>query len=264
MELKVKKGRACHLAGISRCGFWKPLLGPDDQPDREEVIRLAGEHKRLGYRMLHGLHLCQGGRMNHKKFYRLYREEHLAVRRKRRRKFLRERVPLILPAQSGVCWSMDFVFDRTENGHRLKIFTIVDDFSKECLWLEVDTALAGSDIARILGNLCLIHGKPQGLRSDNGPEFTSRDLNLWLLREGIKHSFIQPGKPTQNAFCESFNGRLREECLNGNYFLNLEDAREKIEAWRNFYNEVRPHSSLGYISPKNFITRLLMNSHQRC
>ena len=156
---------------------------------------------------------------------------------------------------------MDFVFDRTEDGSRLKILTLVDDFSKECLWLEVGRSLDGAGVSRILENLTLIHGKPKSIRSDNGPEFTSSSLNLWLFKQEIAHEFIEPGKPTQNAFCESFNGRLREECLNGNYFLSLEDAVEKIEAWREFYNELRPHSSLGYISPRKFNAKLQENSH---
>ena len=261
MQMRVKKGRACRLAGLSRSGFHKPLKGHGDEKDREAVIRLASHHRRLGYRMLHGLHLGEGGRMNHKKFYRIYREEKLSIRRKRRKKLVRERVPLFLPSRPGERWSLDFVFDRTEDGHRLKILTIVDDCSKECLWLEVETALGGESIARILENLCLIHGKPSCIRSDNGPELTSMALNLWLFRQGIKHEFIEPGKPMQNAYCESFNGRLRDECLNGNYFLTVEDAREKIETWRDFYNEVRPHSSLGYISPKKFIAKLEENSH---
>jgi len=198
--------------------------------------------------------------MNHKKFYRIYREERLAVQRKRRKKWVRERVPLVLPGCAGERWSMDFVFDRTEDGHRLKILTLVDDYSKECLWLEVDTALDGAGIARILENLFLIHGQPKCVRSDNGPELTSKSLNLWLYRQGIKHEFIQPGKPMKNAYCESFNGRLRDECLNGNYFLTVKDAQDKIEKWRDFYNEMRPHSSLGYISPRKFIARLEENS----
>jgi putative transposase len=199
--------------------------------------------------------------MNHKRFYRIYREEKLSVRRKRRKKWVRERVPLTLPEKPGMRWSMDFVFDKTEDGHRLKILTVIDDFTKECLWLEVETALDGAGIARILGNLCLIHGKPQCVRSDNGPELTSRNLNLWLYQQEIKHEFIQPGKPMQNAFCESFNGRLRDECLNGNYFLSVADAQEKIQEWREFYNEIRPHSSLGRLSPRKFIARLEQNSH---
>jgi putative transposase len=261
MEYQIGKGRACFLADISRSGFRKPLKGRGDDLDRERVIQLASEHKRLGYRMLHGIDVAQGGRMNHKKFYRLYREERLSVRRKRRRKLVRERVPLTLPERPGVRWSMDFVFDRTESGQKLKIFTIVDDYTKESLWLEVGTRLSGWDLVRILEQLCLVHGKPICVRSDNGPELTSKAFNVWLLREGIKHEFIEPGKPMQNAFCESFNGRLRDECLNGNYFLDLEDAQEKIEQWRAFYNEVRPHSALGYISPRKFIAKLEENSH---
>jgi putative transposase len=247
---------------MSRSGFHKPLRGKDDQTDRESVLRLASHHRRSGYRMLHGILLAEGGRMNHKRFYRIYREERLAVRRKRRQKWVRERVPLALPAKQGVRWSMDFVFDKSEDGRRLKILTVIDDFTKECLWLEVETALDGAALARILSNLCLIHGKPECIRSDNGPELTSRNLNLWLYEQGIKHEFIQPGRPMQNAYCESFNGRLRDECLNGNYFLNLEDARRKIEAWRDFYNEIRPHSSLGKISPRKFIATLEQNSHK--
>lgn len=151
---------------------------------------------------------------------------------------------------------MDFVFDRTEDYRPLKILTLVDDFSKESLWLEVARGISGQDLVRILETVILIHGKPESVRTDNGSEFTSRAFSLWMMKVGIQHEFIQPGKPTQNAYIESFNGRFREECLNAHFFLDMEDAREKIETWRSFYNELRPHSSLGMIPPRKFLANL--------
>lgn len=227
----------------------------------QTIISLADKYPRLGYRMLHNIYSNDGGQMNHKRFYRIYKQENLALRRRKKKKVLRERVPLELPEKPGISWSMDFVFDRTEDGRRLKIFAIVDDCSKESIWIEVDRAINGSSIAQILDNLCLIHGKPLAVRSDNGSEFTSSSMVKWSIKSGVKLNFIQPGKPTQNAYCESFNSRIRHECLNANLFLDLEDARRKIEEWRDFYNNKRPHSSLGGIPPKEYIMKLEKNSH---
>lgn len=165
------------------------------------------------------------------------------------KKIIRDRVPLGLPKQACITWSMDFVFDRTEDGRPIKILTLVDDYSKESLWLEVDRGISGKDLCELLDFIILVNGKPENIRSDNGPEFVSKALCIWMLRNGIRHDFIEPGKPTQNAYIESFNGRLRDECLNANLFMDLEDARTKIETWRTFYNEIRPHSSLKMMSP---------------
>lgn len=255
----LTKTAACKLLGLRRQSIYETGTAKDDTGAIDAVRALATTYPGAGYRMLHAIHRNSGGEMNHKKFHRIYRQEMLTLRRRRRRKIVRERVPLELPAGPGMTWSMDFVHDRTEDGRRIKILTIVDDFSKECIWLEVDRGMGGASLVAVLATVMLIHGKPQAIRSDNGPEFTSREMALWLISQGIRHLLIQPGKPTQNAYCESFNGRLREECLNMNLFLDLEDARQKIEAWRDFYNEVRPHSSLAMRSPRDFIATLTMD-----
>lgn len=258
-RVMVDKGlprtKACKLVCLSRSAFYAEPAGPDHSAV-EVVKELARNYQKLGYRMLHAMHRNDGGSMNHKKFYRIYKQLSLGLKRRRRKKIIRERVPLALPEKPGLKWSMDFVFDRTEDGRPLKILTIVDDCSKECIWLEVARGISGFDLCKILEFLFLVHGTPEGIRTDNGPEFTSRSFCLWLMKKGIKHDFIQPGKPTQNAYIESFNGRFREECLNGNFFLDLEDAQTKIESWRSFYNEVRPHSSLGMKPPRNLLIKL--------
>jgi putative transposase len=225
------------------------------------VSSLAEKYPRLGYRMLHDMYCNGGGHMNHKRFYRIYTQENLALRRRKRKKIERDPIPLTLPDAPGKSWSMDFIFDRTEDGRKLKMFVVVDDFSKESLWIETATAISGSHVALILDNLCLVHGKPLAVRSDNGPEFTSHAMVKWSLQSGVRLNYIQPGKPTQNAYCESFNSRFRHECLNGNLFFDLENARQKVEEWRDFYNNVRPHSSLGGIPPREYIINLEKNSH---
>jgi putative transposase len=248
--------QACMLLDLPKSTYYnekKPL----DDGAIQAVKTIAGKYQRLGYRMLHAIYRNEeGGTMNHKKFYRIYHEQGLSLRRRKRKKIFRERVPLGLPEKPCVSWSMDFVFDRTEDGRPLKILTLVDDYSKECLWLEVNRGISGADLCELLEFIIVVNGKPERIRSDNGPEFTSRAFCIWMLKQGIRHDFIEPGKPTQNAYIESFNGRLREECLNGNFFLNLEEAREIIEEWRTFYNEIRPHSSLNMMSPRKNMAKL--------
>lgn len=248
-----KKGipiaRACKFTGLSRSAYYEKAPIPDTE-SIQVVKAIAGRYQRLGYRMLHAiLRNEEGSRMNHKKFFRIYHEQGLALKRRKRKKIIRDRVPLGLPKQACITWSMDFVFDRTVDGRPIKILTLVDDYSKESLWLEVDRGISGKDLCELLDFIILVNGKPENVRSDNGPEFVSKALCIWMLRNGIRHDFIEPGKPTQNAYIESFNGRLRDECLNANLFMDLEDARTKIETWRTFYNEIRPHSSLKMMSP---------------
>lgn len=259
-QVMIKKGlpitKACRLLKLPRSSFYLEPR-PVDTTSVQIVQSIAQCYQKLGYRMLHALHRNEeGGTMNHKKFFRIYHEQGLALRRRKRKKVIRERLALSLPDKPCVTWSMDFVFDRTEDGKALKIVTLVDDYSKECLWLEVARNISGENLCEVLEFVMLIHGKPEYIRTDNGSEFTSKVFCLWLMKQEVKQHFIQPGKPTQNAYIESFNGRFRDECLNGNYFLDLEDAQRKIESWRDFYNEIRPHSSLGMISPKNYLAKL--------
>jgi putative transposase len=196
----------------------------------------------------------EGYHVNKKLVYRVYREEKLSLRvRKRKRIAALVRVPLPAPEKPNVRWSMDFVSDQLgSTGRRFRCLTIVDDFSRECLAIEVDTSLPGSRVARVLERLAFSRGLPQAIVVDNGPEFTGRSLDAWAFEKGIKLDYIRPGKPVENAYIESFNGKFRDECLNEHWFVTLREAQVRIEAWREDYNCKRPHSSLGDLTPEQF------------
>jgi len=190
---------------------------------------------------------------NHKRVYRIYREEGLQVsqrKRKRTAKWRGEKPSA--PDRINARWSMDFVHDATARGQKLRMLNIIDDCTRRCLRIEVDTSLSGERVARTLDQVVELHGKPQALLMDNGPEFTGKRLDEWAYRNNIRLQFIEPGKPSQNGFVESFNGTLRNECLNENWFGSVAEARKIIETWRRKYNEVRPHSSLGYLTPEEY------------
>jgi len=192
--------------------------------------------------------------VNHKLVYRVYRAEGLAVQRKRRkRRVAAVRVVLPPPTRPGQRWSMDYMGDSLANGRTFRTFNVVDDFSRECLAIEVDFSLPAKRIIRVLERLLELHGAPEVIVLDNGPEFSGRELDSWAYSQGIRLNFIRPGKPVENAYIESFNGKLRDECFNENWFLNLDDAKTKIDMYRSDYNEVRPHSSLDNQTPKEFI-----------
>jgi putative transposase len=190
--------------------------------------------------------------VNHKRVYRLYVEEKLGLRRKRGRKRSAARQPLAEPTEANQTWSVDFMTDALSSGRRFRTLNIVDDFTREALAIEVDTSLSGLRVARVLDELKMQRGLPGQIRSDNGPEFTSRALDQWAYEQGIRWHYIQPGRPMENGYVESFNGRLRDECLNENWFCSLAEARGTIEAWRQDYNQCRPHSALGYRTPEEF------------
>ena len=190
---------------------------------------------------------------NHKRTERIYREEDLALRRKRRRKGAAgARVIVPQPERPNQRWSMDFVTDSMVTGRRFRALAIVDDFSRECPAIEVDTSLGGSRVVSVLERLNETRGLPEVITMDNGPEFAGKVLDEWAYRKGVKLNFIRPGKPIENAYAESFNGRFRDECLNTNWFMNLKQARDIIEDWRKDYNEVRPHSSLNDQTPREY------------
>jgi putative transposase len=192
--------------------------------------------------------------INHKRTERIYREEGLALRRKRRRKGAAGvRVIIPAPDRPNQRWSMDFVADSIITGRRFRALAIVDDYSRECPAIEVDTSLGGARVVGVLERLEETRGLPEVITVDNGPEFAGKALDEWAYRKGVKLNFIRPGKPVENAFAESFNGRLRDECLNDNWFLSVKHAREVIEAWRKDYNIARPHSSLGGLAPQEFM-----------
>jgi putative transposase len=219
----------------------------------ERIVSLAGQRRRFGYRRIHILLAREGWRVNVKRVYRLYRNAGLAVRKSNRKRIgLTERVPLLLPEAPNHAWSMDFVHDGLADGRRLRCLNVVDDCTREIIVIEVDTSISGERVVRVLNRIAEHRPLPRMIRVDHGPEFTSLALDAWAHAHGVKLAFIQPGKPTQNAYIESFNGRFRDECLNDHWFLTLHEARVLIEAWRKDYNSVRPHSSLGNITPAEF------------
>jgi putative transposase len=195
----------------------------------------------------------EGIEINHKKTERLYREEGLSLRKRKRKKTAAtNRIMLPVAEKTNQKWSMDFVTDSTVTGRRFRALTIVDDYSRECPAIEVDTSLGAGRVIQVLERLAEIRGLPEVITTDNGPEFTSKVLDEWAYRKGVKLNFIRPGKPIENAYVESFNGRLRDECLNGNWFLNVSHAKEVIEIWRLDYNEGRPHTSLNGKTPNEY------------
>jgi len=251
---------ACRVVGLAS-STWHYRRRRDPQPAlRTRLRELAEAKRRYGCPRLTVLLRREGWRVNHKRIERLYREEGLAVRRRRRGKHVAvPRQPRPRPQQANECWSMDFMQDTLADGRVFRVLTIVDHFTRECPALAVDVGFSGARVAQVLERLAATRGLPRRLVVDNGPEFASQALDQWAHQHGITLDFIQPGKPVQNAFGESFNGKLRDECLNEQWFLTLADARQAIEAWRREYNEVRPHSALGHQTPREFaeITALL-------
>jgi len=251
--LKLSERRACGLIGLWRSSCRYESKGRDDKSLRGRIRELARARPRFGYRRIWALLRREGWPVNHKKVYRIYTEEHLAVRRKKRKKLCTlPRQPLDLPDSTDERWSMDFMSDALADGRKLRTLNIVDDFSRECLAIETDTSLPGQRVVRVLNRLADFRDLPDAIVSDNGPEFTSKALDQWAYEKGVKLHFITPGKPTENAFVESFNGKLRDECLNQNWFTSLDDARRKIENWRWDYNHQRPHSALNNLTPVEF------------
>jgi len=220
---------------------------------------------RFGYRRLCVLLRREGWVVNHKKVYRLYTEEGLTVRQKRRRKAAsRARVPLEAARRENEQWSMDFVSDRLESGRLVRILSVIDNFSRECLVLEADMSLTGQRVAQELDRVARSRGYPASIRVDNGSEFYSKAMDRWAYLHGVKLEFIRPGKPVENGYVESFHGRLRDECLNVHLFFSIEDAREKIEAWKQDYNMVRPHGSLNDMTPREYSAAHGTRGHTKC
>jgi putative transposase len=253
---EVSERRACRLVGIGRTSCRYRARKQEPKGLRDRLRSLAAERRRFGYRRLTVMLEREGWAVNHKRVYRLYRQEGLAVRR-RKRKGLKAviRVGLGVPSRPQERWSMDFVSDSFSDGRKFRSLNIVDDYSRECLVTEVDTSIPGPRVVRVLEGLRERRGLPEVMVMDNGPEFAGQALDAWACQRGVNLHYIEPGKPVQNAFIESFNGRFRDECLNEHWFISLEDARSKIEAWREDYNQIRPHSSLGNQTPQEFAAR---------
>jgi len=204
----------------------------------------------------------EGWRINHKRVYRLYCEEGLSMRLRRPRRHVMASHRTARPAAGAVneCWSMDFVSDALFDGRRIRALTVVDNFTRESLAIEVGQGITGEQVVAVMNRVVAVRGAPKSIRVDNGPEFVSCALDQWAYLHQVTLDFSRPGKPTDNALVESFNGRLRDECLNTNWFLSLDDAKRKIEAWREHYNESRPHTALGYVSPREFAQQAARNA----
>ena len=254
-EFGLSERRACKLLDLDRTSYRYTPKADRNAELREELIALARQKPRYGYRRLHALLERRGWVVNHKRLYRLYRAEHLVVRRLKRKRLVRPGVPIAQLARANQEWSMDFVMDGLATGRALRVLTIVDSHTRECLAIEVDSCLSSRRVTRALEWIIEQRGAPETLRCDNGPEFTSRHFLAWCEERKIQLIHIQPGHPTQNGRVESFNGRLRDECLNANWFPTIAIAKEKIETWREEYNTDRPHSSLGYLTPREFAAR---------
>ena len=258
-EYEVSERHACRLLGVGRSTYryrvWKTER---DASLRARLKDLAAKRMRFGYRRLTAMLVREGIAANHKRVYRLYREEGLAMRiRQRRRVRWTGAVSGAVATRANERWSIDFVSDCVSTGRVIRMLTVVDDCTRECPAIEVDTSLGGLRVRRVLDRIVSERGVPEAIVLDNGPEFRGRALAAWSEERGVRLEFIQPGKPAQNAFAESFNGRLRDECLNANWFTSLSDARRKIETWRQDYNEQRPHSSLKYLPPQEFARTLV-------
>jgi putative transposase len=250
---QLSQRRACGLIGITRRAFRRAPAEDRNRELRQRLRALAEERRRWGCPMLYQVIRREGFTVNHKRVERLYREEKLSLRRRRRRKRLSHvRVVRERPQAINCAWAVDFVHDSLLDGRRFRALTVIDEWSRECLAIEVDLSLTGERVTRVLERLCETRGVPSVIQSDNGPEFSGRAMDAWACGREVRLQFIEPGKPIQNAFIESFNSRLREECLNEHAFVSLEDARCKIEYWRVQYNRERPHSSLGYLAPEEF------------
>jgi putative transposase len=250
----ISQRRACQALVVARSTVRYHSVADDQAALRIRLRDLAAARVRYGCRRLHTLLVREGWRVNHKRVYRLYTAENLTMRTRkpRRHKSSRNRMERVAVDAANQRWSMDFMSDALFDGRRLRIFTLVDEFTRECLALRAGQGFGGDDVVRVLEQVVRGRGRPQAIRVDNGPEFTSKRLDQWAYGEGVELDFIRPGKPTDNAYIESFNGKLRSECLNENWFLSLADAQAKLDAWRSDYNGYRPHSALGNLAPDEY------------
>ncbi len=262
-EARLSERRACGLLGMHRGSCRYRRREPQDTALRARLREIAGERPRFGYRRVQELLRREQENgiakwvVNHKRVYRIYREEGLGMRQKKRKRFRAQaRVPLVLPTRENQLWTMDFTRDSLASGQSFRTLNLMDGLTREAPEIEVDTSLPGSRVVRMLDAVAQERGYPEAIQVDNGPEFLSREVDQWAYAHGVALHFIEPGKPVQNAFIESFNGKFRDDCLNQNWFGSLDEARRIIEAWRVDYNTVRPHSSLGYRTPAEFAAEI--------
>jgi putative transposase len=260
----ISERRACRLTQLARSTQRRKLPSKADDGIARRLTELARKRQRFGYRRLTALLRREGVRINHKRIYRLYRELGLAMRRRKRRHSGQRlaaatNTPLHRANQR---WAMDFVADTLAHGRTFRVLTIIDEHTRECLAVETDTSLPGLRVIRVLEQLSQTRGLPDEIHVDHGPEFVCRSVRSWCEKHRVLLRYIEPGRPMQNGHIESFNGRLRDECLNANWFLNLASARTQLESWRNDYNRARPHSALAYRTPNEFAALLAQRQPQ--
>lgn len=250
----MSERRACKVISLSRSTQRKKIKTKSDELELvNDIVRLASKFGRYGYRRVTALLKAEGWRVNHKRVHRIWHKEGLKVPSKQPKRgrlrldngsCIRKR-----PEFKNHVWSYDFVTERTKNGRAIKMLTVIDEYSRECLAIEVKRKMKSKDVIEVLGNLFLQRGTPVHIRSDNGPEFVAKELKKWITKLGVQPLYIEPGSPWENGYVESFNGKLRDELLNGEIFYTLLEAKVMIEKWRRDYNTIRPHSSLGYRPP---------------
>jgi len=250
-EYAFSQRRACGLMALAVSSY-RYQTRRSDEPLRTKLVELAREKPRFGYRRLHVLLRRSGEPVNHKRVHRVYREAGLSIRRKKRKHCVRVGQPLQMRTAANQEWALDFAHDAVDCGRAIRVLSVVDAYTRECLALEVDTSFASRRVTRVLEAIIAERGMPRGIRCDNGPELTSRHFLAWCIERQIELVHIQPGRPMQNGQVESFHGKLRDECFRVCWFGNLFEARHKIAAWRTEYNQERPHSSLGYRTPEEF------------
>ena len=255
-NFSVSQRRACRVLQLCLATCRYSSRKRDGGMLRERLRAIAEERPRFGYRRLMVMLRREGFEVNHKRVFRLYQLEGLKLRRKKRKRVSRTRLPLMTPSAPNERWSLDFTSDQLADGRRFRTLNVVDEHTRECLAIEAGTSMPGSAVARVLEQVAKERGYPKSLVSDNGPEFIGRALDAWAYRNGVRQDFIQPGKPTQNAFVESFNGKFRDECLNQHWFVSMRHARAEIAIWRNDYNNIRPHSALANLAPAEYAQTL--------
>jgi len=254
MAYGASQRRVCEFVSLHRSSCRYESVADGQAALRIRLRDLAQARVSYGYRRLHVLLQREGWKVNHKRVYRLYRQEGLQMRPKKPRRHVTasRRLERIVATEPNEGWSMDFMSDELFDGRRIRLLTIVDDFTRESLAIEVGERIGGQRVVEILMQLGKERGLPQTIRVDNGPEFTSKRLDQWAYLNGVELDFSRPGRPMDNGLIEAFNGRLRQECLNESWFLSLEDARDKVEAWRQEYNRERPHGALGNLAPLRY------------
>ena len=261
IERGLSERQALRVVGMSASAYRYQPAADRNCALKDKIIALAQRHHRYGAGMIY-LKLRQAGEVvNHKRVDRLYAEAGLQVKRRKRKKIpLADRHPLERPLLANQVWSMDFVFDRTAEGRVIKNLTVVDDATHEAVAIVAERTMGGNHLVRVLEQLVKTRGLPKAIRTDNGKEFCSRAMLMWAHTRGVQLLLIEPGKPNQNAYIESFNGRLRDECLNEHWFASLQHARVVVEAWRKEYNEERPKKSLGGLTPAAYANTLIQKS----